>query len=224
MGPILRVNAKLVALQYLFCPVEICHSVYLRSTFIQGQPHEGAELGGLSHFWIWDFLKLILLSWFYTFVTFNLCTLLVEWKKNKKNMRLPTFNFCEIFKRAFIGYGMVWHIATSKPTNRDGQTDRQTYTHILQCSFTSVGLAGTCSNHYFVCILLTCHPEKVVCTIPHIIPKVLTIVWEWDYMCIWIRKWHSKGLFRSCIISCSPTHRHLLHARLATWSPCTKFS
>ena len=38
MGPTLWVNAELVALQYLLLPVEICHSVYLRSTLIQGQP------------------------------------------------------------------------------------------------------------------------------------------------------------------------------------------
>ena len=47
MGPILWVNGELVALQHLFLPVEIYHSVYLRSTLIQGQPHEGHKCLGL---------------------------------------------------------------------------------------------------------------------------------------------------------------------------------
>ena len=64
----------LAVLQNLFLHVKICHSVYLRSTFIQGQPHEGAAPGGLGHFRIWNFLKLltILFSCLYTFVPFNL--------------------------------------------------------------------------------------------------------------------------------------------------------
>ena len=50
MGPILWINAELVALQHLLLPVEICHSVYLRSMLIQGQPYEGAAPGGRGHF------------------------------------------------------------------------------------------------------------------------------------------------------------------------------
>ena len=52
MGPILWVNAELIALQHLFFSVEIWHSVYSRSQLIQGQPHEGAAPGGLGNYFI----------------------------------------------------------------------------------------------------------------------------------------------------------------------------
>ena len=57
--------------------------VYLRSTLIQGQPHEGAAPGGLGHFWIWDFLKLFCCHnsyIIYIFVLFNPC-IDSSWKK-----------------------------------------------------------------------------------------------------------------------------------------------
>ena len=80
-GTVLRMKSRFSWLNWLRCSISFfllrpAIQVYLKCTFIQGQPNEGAEPSGLGYFWIWDFLKLltILLSWyrFYGFVLFNL--------------------------------------------------------------------------------------------------------------------------------------------------------
>ena len=71
MGPILWVNAELVVLQNLFLSVEICHSVYSRSTLIHGQLHEGAAAGGLGHFWMKTLYCFVFMFLFYIFLSFQ---------------------------------------------------------------------------------------------------------------------------------------------------------
>ena len=103
MGPILWINAELVVLQHLVLSVEIFHSVYSRSTLIQGQPYEEAAPGGLGHFWVWDFLKhpTILFSHVFIFhisVLFNLYFVSLRHKyiTVKKNF-IRSITYCTSF-------------------------------------------------------------------------------------------------------------------------------